>query len=267
MATISDNKRVRDGEYRWADQGDEWSSARGGPSMQWYGTILPRIHNFIPTDCILEIACGYGRWTQFLKDMCHSLAVVDLSEQCIAACRERFSGASHVEYHLNDGESLSMISEASIDFVFSFDSLVHADRHVLESYLSQLPRILRGEGVAFMHHSNLGEYAATYSRIRRIPKLEMVLKRVGIMQKTEFWRDSGVTAGVVEGLAEKHGLKCVRQQILTWDTKRALFDCFSILVKSGSSLARNNRILRNGTFMREAENLRRLSHLCMISKQ
>jgi hypothetical protein len=50
-----------------------------------------------------------------------------------------------------------MIAEESVDFVYSFDSLVHADAGVLEGYLSQFPRILSETGVAFIHHSNLGE--------------------------------------------------------------------------------------------------------------
>lgn len=261
MPTVDDNKKVWDGEYQWSNRGDEWSVAWGSPSMQWHGTILPRIHNFIPTDRILEIACGYGRWTQFLKNMCRNLAIVDLSEECIHACRQRFSGCSHIEYHLNDGKSLHMVSDASVDFVFSFDSLVHADESILKAYISQLPRILKDEGVAFIHHSNLGEYQAMYSRIRSIPKLEGLLIRLGILEKTLHWRDCGVSARVVEELAEEHGLKCISQEVIPWGTKRTFIDCFSTIVKGRSSSARDNRTLRNDNFMREVQYLSRLSHL------
>ena len=40
----------------------------GRADAQWYGSLLPRIHRFLPTGQVLEIACGYGRWTQYLKD-------------------------------------------------------------------------------------------------------------------------------------------------------------------------------------------------------
>ena len=30
---------------------------------QWFGLIFPRIHAFLPTGTILEIAPGFGRWT------------------------------------------------------------------------------------------------------------------------------------------------------------------------------------------------------------
>src|SRR5438874_933751 len=101
MATIASNKAYWDGKYEWRDGGDEWSRPWGGVRLQWYGTLLPRIHSFVPTGTILEIGCGYGRWTQFLKDLCDRLLVVDLSERCIAACRTRFSAAEHVEYSVN----------------------------------------------------------------------------------------------------------------------------------------------------------------------
>jgi ubiquinone/menaquinone biosynthesis C-methylase UbiE len=270
MPTVDANKKTWDGEYQWTNaregtnRGDEWSAAWGGPAMQWYGAILPRIHHAVPADSILEIACGYGRWTQFLKDMCRHLAVIDLSEECIDACRQRFSGCAHIDYHLNDGKSLQMIPDASVDFVFSFDSLVHADESVMNAYISQLPRILRDGGVAFLHHSNLGEYQALYARIRGVPKLEGLLTRLGVLEKTLHWRDPGVNAQVVERLAQEHGLQCISQEVIPWGTKRAHIDCFSTIVKDGALSARGNRVFRNAGFMHEARKLARLSKLYTV---
>ena len=79
--------------------------------MQWHGTIFPRIKPHVPTSRILEIACGYGRWTQYLKDLCKHLIVIDLSAECVQACRQRFYESLHIEYHENDGKSLDMIYE------------------------------------------------------------------------------------------------------------------------------------------------------------
>ncbi len=261
MPTVEDNKSAWDGGYEWADQGDEWSFRWGGASMQWYGSILPRIHSFVPADTILEIACGYGRWTQFLKNSCNRLIALDLSEQCISACRERFGECTNVEYHLNDGKSLEMIADSSVDFVFSFDSLVHADGAVLKSYISQLNRILKDDGVAFIHHSNLGEYSEMYSNIRKIPKLGFILRKLGVLEKKLHWRDPEVSAEIVETLARDHELKCISQEIIPWGTKRAQIDCFSTLVKKTSLLARENQIYRNKNFMLEAEKLSQLSRL------
>ena len=117
-----------------------------------------RINRFVPTGTILEIAPGYGRWTQYLQGLCEQLVVVDLTENCIDHCRKRFADLDHITYHVNDGRSLAMIEDESIDFVFSFDSLVHVELDVLEAYLAQLGAKLRPGGAGFIHHSNAGSY-------------------------------------------------------------------------------------------------------------
>jgi ubiquinone/menaquinone biosynthesis C-methylase UbiE len=48
-------------------------------------------------DADLEIACGYGRWTQYLKEFCKDIVVVDLSRECIADFRRRFPNYLHIE--------------------------------------------------------------------------------------------------------------------------------------------------------------------------
>jgi len=261
MPSILENKSLFDGKYNWADRGDEWSASWGGPSMQWYGTILPRIKSYIPANRILEIGCGYGRWTQYLKELCKNLVVIDISEECIQACKQRFSDCLRIEYHVNDGTTLDMMSDSSVDFVFSFDSLVHADESVIKAYICQLQRILTDTGLAFIHHSNLGEYNGTYSRIRKIPKLEGLLLRLGLLEKDLHWRDSTVDARKVEHFAEENGLSCLSQEIIPWNTKRMFIDCISTIARNNSSVNRPNRIFRNPGFTTEAQSLLRLSYL------
>src|SRR6266404_5578223 len=123
MPSIEQNLAEWETAYSWSQEGEEWSATWGGSESQWYGAIYPRIHAFVPTGTILEIAPGFGRWTQYLKDSCQRLVVVDLSQRCIEACKNRFSSCSHISYHVNDGTSLSMVDNGSIDFAFSFDSL------------------------------------------------------------------------------------------------------------------------------------------------
>ena len=84
--------------------------------------------------------------------------MVDLTERCIEACKERFSADSHITYYVNDGKSLAMIPDDSVDFVFSFDALVHVEADVIKAYLSQLALQLKPDGVGFIHHSNIGAY-------------------------------------------------------------------------------------------------------------
>jgi hypothetical protein len=97
------------------------------------------------------------------------------------------------------------------------------------------------------------------------PSWKDLLQRLGILEKTLYWHDFGVSAKVVEELAEEQGLKCISQEVKQWGTKRAYIDCFSTIVKAASSSARNNRTFRNANFAQKARNLFKLSHLYTIN--
>src|SRR3954451_3366396 len=197
-------------DWSWSNEGDEWSAWWGGTPALWYGAILPRIHARVPTETILEIAPGYGRWTQFLKDLSEHLIAVDLSEQCIEHCRERFSDADNIEYHVNDGRSLEMVEDGSIDVAFSFDSLVHAEPDVLASYLRQLARKLKPTGIGSIHHSNLGEYRLINALTLKVPnRLRAPLVRRGALIDIYAWRSPTMTASKFADFCEQAGLSTV----------------------------------------------------------
>lgn len=258
MPTVGQNLQMWDVDYEWTKQGEEWSSAWGGSESQWFGAIYPRIHSFLPTGTILELAPGFGRWTNYLKNWCEHLIIVDLSENCIKSCQQRFASDSNITYHVNDGKSLAMVPDRSIDFVFSFDSLVHAEAEVIQAYLNQLSKKLKSNGVGFVHHSNLGEYRRGFSIIERIPGfLRDRLTQKGLLDRTH-WRAFSMTARLFEKFSDQAGLHCVSQELVNWGTKR-LIDCFSIFTLKTSVWARPNVVVENPEFMKEASMIKRLS--------
>jgi len=260
MPTIEQNKNFWDEIYPWSKGGDEWSVHWGGSNLKWWVTVFPRIQRFVPTDTILEIAPGFGRWTQYLKDLCNHLIIVDLSEKCIQACKERFSNYSHISYHVNDGKSLDIIPDHSIDFVFSFDSLVHVEDDVLEAYLSQLGHKFKPGGVGFMHHSNRGEDKVYISLLSMIP----MGIRAYLMKKRILDRGHGralsVTAKKFQEFADKAGMQCISQEIMSWWSRR-MIDCFSVFTPKGSVWTRPNKIIRNNDFVKEANYALRLAEV------
>ena len=169
VGTVDENAAFWAG-YDWTEAGEEWSEGWGGSHSQWYGVILPRVARFLPAGSMLEIAPGHGRWTAYLREHCETLAIVDLDEACIEACRQRFRGDDGISCHVNDGRSLAMIADESVDFAFSFDSLVHADADVIAGYLRELARVLAPDGVAFVHHSNAGRYRRYFEALEKVPQ-------------------------------------------------------------------------------------------------
>jgi len=245
MPDLADNISMWNEAYDWSQRGDEWSDAWGGVSYQWWVTLLPRIQGFVPAGRILEIAPGYGRWTHYLRDLCDELVAVDIAETAVAHCRERFAGDDHVSFHVNDGTSLAIAEDRSIDLVFSFDSLVHAEREVIAGYLEEFARVLSADGVAFIHHSNMGSYAPGSYDPNNI-----------------HWRATTVSAQLVEELARAAGLRCVSQEQVAWGNHTLLNDCFSVITPAGSRWDRDNDVAENLDFSRhEMATAKRISAL------
>lgn len=261
MPTIESNISIWR-EYDWKEQGEEWSSFWGGSKFQWQWSLLPRIHAFIPSKTILEIGPGYGRWTQYLKDYCDHLIGVDLSENCVQSCKQRFSAQSHMSFHVNDGKSLSMVPDRSVDFIFSFDSLVHAEADALKAYIAELAKKLKPDGVGFIHHSNLGAYRNYYSVTKPLPiptKGKRLLQKTGLLDNDGL-RGLSMTADLFEVYAQTVGLQCIAQETVNWASRR-LIDCLSIFTPAGSKWARPNVSVKNSDFMNEARYVRRLSRV------
>lgn len=233
MPSLSQNVSMWNDLWDWSQQGDEWSAAWGGVSHQWWTTLFPRIQGYVPAGRILEIAPGYGRWTHFLRDLCDELIIVDIAEAAIAYCRERFAGDEHVHAYVNDGTSLAMAADRSIDLAFSFDSLVHAERDVIAGYLGELRRVLAEDGVAFLHHSNMAAYP------------------IGSYDPNNIhWRATTVSAEVLAELARSEDLSAVGQENVMWGNDSLLNDCFSVITRSGSRWDRDNVVVENRDFSR-----------------
>jgi hypothetical protein len=142
-----------------------------------------------------------------------------------------------------------MIPDASVDFLFSFDSLVHTKRDVVEAHLGELGTKLKIGGKGFIHHSNFGEYANSFRE--RIPQ---ALAKPLIKAKIFDWahhRSPDMTAELFRARRAKHSLHCLSQKLANWRGRR-LIDCFSIIMSNNSSGQTATRIVRNRNFMCEA---------------
>jgi SAM-dependent methyltransferase len=256
MPEIEANRAVWERSWDWSSQGDEWSSWWGGTDALWFGALLPRIHSLVPSKTILEIAPGFGRWTHYLKELCERLVVVDLAERCIEHCKTRFADATNIDYHVNDGRSLEMVADASIDFAFSFDSLVHVENDVLEAYLTQLARKLTPDGVGFIHHSNGGAYRSVTRLARHTPeRVRRPLVERGVMLDVYAWRAESVTAESFASACEKAGLACIGQEKINWEHGPYLTDTLSLFTPRGSRRERPPRVVRNPLFRQEAKRM------------
>ena len=224
MVSIKKNLEIWDSKEHWdqgvkgngqsLNHGEKWSLAWGGSDDQWNVTLYPRLHRLLPAENVLEIGAGHGRWSEYLLAFSKQLYLVDLSGNCLDFCRKRFASFDQVSYHKTGGAILDGIEDNSIDFIFSFDSLVHADREVIESYIFEIKRVLKQDGHAFIHHSNYLQYMEEgyeYSHMR----------------------DPTVSAELFRDYCKKAGIACLLQELVPWSMENLndnkFIDAFSLL--------------------------------------
>jgi SAM-dependent methyltransferase len=108
---------------------------------------------------VLELGCGGGKFSQRLAPLCRSLVCADISKAMIdhtrATLAERGSDAN-VTYRVLNGVDFEGIPSASVDFIFSYDVLLHVQIQNVFSYLVDARRVLRDGGVFMLHQINLG---------------------------------------------------------------------------------------------------------------
>jgi SAM-dependent methyltransferase len=228
----------------WEDHGEEWSSGFGDSRRMWFGFILPRLIDRLPVRSAVEIACGHGRCTRFLAAHVEHLMAVDIAAEIVDTCAQRLSDLDNISYHVNDGRTLPA-SDQSVDFVFSWDSLVHAEVDVLDAYVQEIARVLRPGGAAFLHHSNLGAYVDPTSR--------------EVSVEVTHWRGATMTAARLRDRAAQSGLHCPVQELIPWGGAE-LIDCFSTLVASPVG-DRDTIVVEHTGFLDEAARLRRIADL------
>lgn len=258
MPSHEQNYETWNSFYDWSRYGgDEWSAKWGGTDMQWYWSILPRIRRFLPVETILDLGPGYGRWARYLREYCSRMVLVDLSEKCIHACKQKF-GTENISYRVGDGQSLGPIQDRSVDFVFSWETLVYCEQPAVESYLRDLKKVLKDTGTAFLHHSNLASYSSYFQWTLKVPKAwRDRLKKRGLLDFDQ-WRARTVTAESFKSAAEACGLYVHTQELVPWGGKR-LIDCFTTL--SAQPPERPFKRLENPDLHNRAYHIQRLSRL------
>ncbi len=270
MPSVAENLEKWNATYDWPAAGDEWSNEFGGTKALWSFILYPRLTQFLPANAILEIAPGHGRWTQFLKEKCEFLVGVDLAANCVEQCKKRFATEQHMQFCVNDGTSLAMVADNSIDFAFSFDSLVHAEKDVIKEYLKQLALKLRPGGMGFIHHSNLGSYGSRVKIYRvwsSLPRWfrsyvlpERVLGRL-MSTNTATWRAPSMTAPLFREYCQQAGLACASQELVSWGRGSCLTDAFSIFVKPESRSTNETKVIHNSEFAKNGRHIASLATL------
>jgi len=176
---------------------------------QWVGTIWPYISG-CDFSCVVDLAAGHGRNTEKLREVSHQVYIVDINEENVKFCRERFAGDDKIVCLQNDGFTLNGIPDEEVTLVYSFDAMVHFDSDVVRSYLREICRILKPGGHGFCHHSNYDKNPG------------------GNYLDNPGWRNF-MSQNLFLHYCTKEGFEIVKSQIIDWSAPS--MDCLTLFRK------------------------------------
>jgi SAM-dependent methyltransferase len=184
--------------YLWGDEVSEayHNAAERAFDTQWADIIGPFIDN-LEYDMVLDLASGHGRNAWRLAERARLVYCVDINPDNVRFLRDRFLGDRKFIVLRNDGAKLPFCVDRSIDLFYCFDSAVHFDLEILQSYIREGYRVLREKGHAFIHCSN---YAGNPG---------------GDFRDNPHWRNF-MSFDLFTHLVRKAGFTVVRGEKLAW---------------------------------------------------
>jgi SAM-dependent methyltransferase len=184
--------------YFWGDEVSKtyFDLAERHLDTHWAKIIGPFIDH-IQYDTALDLASGHGRNALRLAEKARLVYCVDVNPQNIAFLMKRFAGNKRFIVLQNDGATLPFCSTNSIDLFYCFDSLVHFDLEIVQSYLKEGYRAIRSGGHAFIHCSN---YTGNPG---------------GDFRDNPHWRNF-MSFDIFTHLSKKAGFSVVRAEKLAW---------------------------------------------------
>ncbi len=186
-----------------------YDDAESAIEQQWKAMIWPKIRH-CSFDVVVDLAAGHGRNSRKLLEHARKLYVVDVNEENVSFCRSRFADQPNVTIFRNNGYSLWPIEDQTVSLLYCFDAMVHFDSDVIRNYLTDIFRVLRDGGHAFLHHSN------------------MSTNPTGSHRDTPGWRHF-MTRELMAHWAHKAGFAIESQQVFDW--RPGISDCFTVLAR------------------------------------
>ena len=105
--------------------------------------------------CLMDFACGTGRWTQFLENRFSQVVGVDISGQMIAAAKKKCAKADFEVTDITADDSGGTLQERQFDMITAFRFYKNAEDPLRRSVTAALPKYLKtGSYFIFDLHLN-----------------------------------------------------------------------------------------------------------------
>lgn len=192
-----------------------YKEAEEDARLQYETYLRPLFDKYITSSniCLMDFGCGEGRIVEQIKDMIQQIICCDLPNGPIEVCRKRFKEDSNITYAYSTKDGIQLENE-TCNAVYSWDAMVHFGYKFMDFYLQDLYRVLKPDGIAILHHSNL-------KNAKSVRCKEEWMDNTG--SRSNFSKEEFVE------LAKKSGFQVIEQKIINWSEKD--IDCISVVKK------------------------------------
>lgn len=201
--------------YHHAKDNDQWfdiSEKEEEVRVFWdEDTVFKQYFEKLDLRNVIELACGRGRHISHYIHLAGKVTLVDILEENIQFCRERFHTYKNIDYYKNNGFNLEKLSGNKYSSLFTYDSMVHFELIDIYEYLKDIYRVLENGGRALFHHSN---YTANYKAdFAHAPHARCFMNK-----------------DIFAYLAYRAGFEILEQTVIDWKNEKEL-DCITLLEK------------------------------------
>jgi SAM-dependent methyltransferase len=166
----------------WRKDWDENSFFESGEQdyLRLVQPVLDKLHFDPTTKTMAELGCGAGRMTRSFATHFAAVYAIDISSEMQSRGKRYLSSFQNIHWILSEGESLSGVESASVDFVFSYLVLQHMpEKQFVFNSIRELMRILRPGG-AFLFQFNGFDKATMNFKGRAISGILDNLASIGL---------------------------------------------------------------------------------------
>lgn len=197
----------QDGMNRYFDEAEADDSIN-----VFWGNNSPFFKQFKQLDLknVIELACGRGRHVPHYLHEAEHVTLVDILQENIDLCKERFKDEINIQYYCNNGYNLSELKSDKYSALFCYDAMVHFEMMDIYEYLKDIYRVLISGGKVLIHHSNnASDYKASFANAPH--------------------GRSFMSKDIFAYLAYRCGFKILEQKEIDWGIEK--LDCITLLQK------------------------------------
>lgn len=126
---------------------------KGGVTYLEHMTRYFFASQFVKNKIVLDIACGSGYGSKIISDRGAKFVTgVDISEEAILYCKQEYANES-IDF-IKGGVERIPLGDGSVDVVVSFETIEHVSQDMQKTFLKEVKRVLKKDGVFIVSTPN-----------------------------------------------------------------------------------------------------------------